>query len=392
MSDDRKSALDFVLDHQACRRSDFEAEMIRKARDELDGLRAALADAEGKIAEAEDEAAYAEERFEAGRAAGRADVGKYSNAIGRIESLVGIAGARPLDETVEAVKKALADAEAPRVRAVRARRGGLAARQLPSAGLARPERRPPREGGAMKELPILFSGEMVRAILAGRKTQTRRLVKPMAGEQSQWLTVDAIGGVPHGEMKCGGWQMHHPKAGQRQEWSPGKFIDIAPDSPLGWIRSPFGEAGDRLWVRETFSPRGKHGEEAAITEAAFAVLVDGAQVYRDGSAFAALESYAPGAFDDMRFRPSIHMPRWASRITLEVTGVHVERLHDITEEDARAEGVTPETDIPPGFLNSHGDPTTCRGAFAMLWDRINAKRAPWASNPWVWVVGFRRLS
>ena len=218
----------------------------------------------------------------------------------------------------------------------------------------------------MKERDILFSAPMVRAILEGRKTVPRRLVKPSPGLQSTWLDHDKIQLVPHGEMIGGGWQMHQPLAGTKQPYGL-----VEHDSPLGWVKSPFGDPGDRLWVRETW-------------------------------------------FDDFggEDRPSLFMPRAASRITLEVVGVRVERLHEITDSDVAAEGTPrikndadgyPCPSCPLGI----GDPlppgeagcTDCfntgvapRAYFSKLWDSIYAERAPWASNPWVWRVEFRKVA
>lgn len=150
-------------------------------------------------------------------------------------------------------------------------------------------------------------------------------------------------------------------------------------------QAPYGQPGDRLWVRESFAPVDGTGHKCSTRDAAFVVLSDGAQVYRDGDVYPPLPEYQRGAFDGIKWRPSIHMPRWASRITLEVISVRVERLQDISEKDARAEGVeAPEAEFG-GFDNPHSV------AFRNLWDSINAKRAPWASNPWVRCVEFKRV-
>lgn len=227
----------------------------------------------------------------------------------------------------------------------------------------------------MNERPILFSDAMVRAILSGAKTQTRRVVEPMPGQQSQWLSVSLIGKSPQLSMSqvsdALGAQMDHPEGG-----------------PLGWVACLYGKPGARLWVRERFSPRDKHGRPAkTIAEAAFVVLADGAQVYRDGEYSPALARYAPGAFDGIKYRPAIHMPRWASRLTLEVTSVRVERVQSINDEDARAEGAL-------YAKTQWANAETVRDSFAHLWDSINGKRprCSWCDNPWVWVVGFRRMT
>ena len=178
----------------------------------------------------------------------------------------------------------------------------------------------------MKERPILFSAPMVRAILEGRKTQTRRLVKLRPGQE-----------IEHGAV----FSARDP------------FLML----------SPYGSPGDRLWVRETFHGGGNGGAEVAF-KADYLI-----------------------ARDVKRWTPAIHMPRRLSRITLEVTGVRVERLQDISEEDARAEGID-AVRVQTGPAALAGRPWATE--FCALWDSLNAKRAPWASNPWVWVVEFRR--
>lgn len=185
-------------------------------------------------------------------------------------------------------------------------------------------------GERAQERPIIFSGAMVRAILDERKTQTRRVVR----------------GHPH-TME-----------------------------PLN-IGCPYGVPGDRLWVRETWGQT-EQGDEWG---------------YYRGKADARLPVLfraddPTGGDDDEYWRPSIHMPRWASRITLEVIGVRVERVQDISEDDARAEGVTPTA---PLGKTGHAVGAEYAAAFAALWDSINGKRAPWASNPWVWAVEFQRV-
>lgn len=158
--------------------------------------------------------------------------------------------------------------------------------------------------GDVKERPILFSGPMVKAILAGKKTQTRRLVKAPRGSEPSHAGVD---------FGC-----------------------------------PYGQLFDRLWVRESWQCNHADQDRSKV-------------------------NYRADGRDRLLWTPSIHMPRWASRITLEVTDVRVQRLQDISEEDAKAEG-------------AEG-----REAFASLWDAINGNRASWASNPWTWAIGFRVL-
>lgn len=216
-----------------------------------------------------------------------------------------------------------------------------------------------------KERPILFTGPLVRAILEGRKTQTRRLVKATGGRVRIPGTRRALVLGEQGLM-----------------WRPHGGAELQP-YPRPEEASPYGVPGDRLWVREAHyiypSPapcwtglpmrRGEHKGQPAIA------------YYREGF---------DRAFSG-RWRPSIHMPRWASRIDLRVTSVRVERLQDISEEDARAEGVDMShrlVALDSGQEYGPGEGAALR--FRLLWDSINAKRAPWESNPWVWVVSFER--
>ena len=232
------------------------------------------------------------------------------------------------------------------------------------------------------ERPILFNATMVRAILSGAKTVTRRPVAPMAGRQRQWLTPALLTQSPRltmcrlSEADGGdlGAQMEHPKGG-----------------PLGWVRCPFGAPGDRLWVRETWALahlsvdcEGVCDDVEEFTGRLIAANRDGywAPIY---AADADDINNHPSDRLVKRYRPSIHMPRWASRLMLEVVSVRVERLQDITEADAEAEGLARNEDFDRGpYANA-------REEFAQLWNSINGKRAPWVSNPWVWVITFKPL-
>lgn len=215
----------------------------------------------------------------------------------------------------------------------------------------------------MKEKPILFSGEMVRAILSGAKTQTRRVVKPQphAGVRE---TVVVVGNV------LSGFEDGHGRQ----------------------LRCPFGQPGDRLWVRETFLHELQNYEIADTGDYDSFFVHNGKIEYgADGAKERHLYPNRIGS-PWMAKRPSIHMPRWASRITLEVTDVRVERLQDISEDDARAEGVEPiKRWTHYGEGATDGGRLYWRQPFCELWDSINAKRAPWASNPWVWCIEFKRV-
>ncbi|WP_438335272.1 hypothetical protein ACSYAE_09085 [Edwardsiella tarda] len=197
----------------------------------------------------------------------------------------------------------------------------------------------------MKERPIIFNDEMVRAILSGTKTMTRRPVKPQPADDIRLYQLpnpEHIGYVSSIKHKFGSRTTH---------------------------LCPYGQPGDRLWVRETFGDCGVRFVYRADTD--------------DGT-----------ACQVKRWTPSIHMPRWASRITLEITGVRVERLQDITEDDARAEGISPAGELlpeyPDAYLTPRGGLSTVRVAFRRLWKSIYGDTG-WNSNPWVWVIAFRRV-
>ena len=191
----------------------------------------------------------------------------------------------------------------------------------------------------MRERPILFSAPMVRATLEGRKTQTRRVIKPQP-------------------------EMVEDRRTTAWEGDPATLLRLLKANNRG---CPYGKPGDRLWVRETCKLK-SYGKP--ISEGWGGTIVE----YKDENKKEVLNKYATGTND--KWRPSIHMPRWASRITLEVTGIRVERLRDITLQDVLAEGCMLSTskDEPLDYQN--------------LWESINGPEL-WASNPWVWVVEFR---
>lgn len=214
------------------------------------------------------------------------------------------------------------------------------------------------------ERPILFSTEMVQAILAGRKTQTRRVMKPQ-------LTIDG-------------------KRARRWE---------VPDMLK---HCPYGQRGDLLWVRETWQAISPDEYERPLGECDIYYKADGEH---------------PGLFnpDDptepkQTWRPSIYMPRWASRLTLRVTDVRIERVQDISDDDALAEGIRQFDYGIDSYAQARGEEVpvyaygteklafgamhnTPKDAFSRLWDSINAKRGfSWDTNPWIWAIEFLMLT
>lgn len=227
----------------------------------------------------------------------------------------------------------------------------------------------------VRERPIIFSGEMVRAILAGAKTQTRRVVtKGTSTANAKWehLHWELPVFIDPG-LGAGGYL-------KVPYWVPGDDWDEKRDR----VRCRWA-IGDRLWVKETFNCF-RWDEDGACEILSQVPKVPTSCVV------------ARRATDDdrIKWRPSIYMPRWASRLTLEVLDVQPERLQDISEEDAKAEGVVPLTGFAPdqpvlgdSLRRTQGShPHTL--AFVCLWDDINTDRGyPWASNPWVWKTTFR---
>ena len=222
----------------------------------------------------------------------------------------------------------------------------------------------------MKERPILFNAPMVRALMAGTKTQTRRIVKPVKFYPDFGCAVGQVGGV---------WRYGSPAAlGLRERgdhWSVVLKGDVlqrmCTSEAYGWgagAGCPYGvPGGDRLYVRETWAA--PHAYDHLPPR----LIPQDARIH-----YAATEDRG-----GLLWRPSIHMPRWASRITLEVTGVRVERLHACNEVDAIAEGAPwAACGAPQG--GSH------KAGFAQLWEQINGDGS-WEANPWLWVIEFRRL-
>ncbi|WP_323100474.1 ASCH domain-containing protein [Klebsiella variicola] len=228
----------------------------------------------------------------------------------------------------------------------------------------------------MTERGMIFNAEMVRAILDGRKTQTRRPVKFPVLDKN--LGCELAGNELAGELSAG-----------------------------NYLNSAFGKPGDRVWVRETWGvvsheldedgriqPWTPNRPATAIHEMPF-----GNGYYSGHAIYAADGDFTWGdddGYEDGRscWKPSIHMPKAASRILLEITDVRVERLNAISEEDATAEGVPPAgsllPDYPGTFLTPKGDFATAKVAFQRLWESIYGEESRKA-NGWVWVISFKRV-
>lgn len=239
----------------------------------------------------------------------------------------------------------------------------------------------------MKVRPILFSGAMVRALLDGTKTQTRRVVKP----QPERRNIEQIGNMLGFKKRQGDGFWLWPNARERI-----------------LAECPYGQPGDRLWVRETWQvaretldyetggeydvfewpdelgdPRlHLNGDARFGMKAGLFYAADGE--HKNPSVFYNLTGIDNKTIlrpREITWRPSIHMPRWASRITLEITSVRVERLQNISRGDAMGEG------CPFQNMAQGDDP---RQWYAQLWDRLNGTGS-WDANPWVWVIEFRPI-
>ncbi|MCD5925967.1 hypothetical protein LB363_23510 [Klebsiella pneumoniae] len=211
----------------------------------------------------------------------------------------------------------------------------------------------------MTERGMIFNSEMVRAILDGRKTQTRRIMAPQPADDIErciFPNPEAIGWKSSLRHKHGSTTAHF---------------------------CHYGKPGDRIWVRETWAEAGASAPDLKLYRANYPEHVP--SIYEN----------VPLA-EEIRWTPSIHMPRWASRILLEITDVRVERLNAISEEDAEAEGIDMEAlyDSQDCYdciadHNMTGRPTVT-GAFKYLWESIYGEEG-WKSNPWVWVIEFKRV-
>ncbi|HIB9011799.1 TPA: hypothetical protein ACWYG6_004555 [Citrobacter braakii] len=199
----------------------------------------------------------------------------------------------------------------------------------------------------ISERGMIFNAEMVRALLDGRKTQTRR---PIKWKQTRFTEI-----------------------GEREDGSKWPWSEDAEHACDFWHPCPFGAVGDRIWVREAFRVHSRATDVATL-------------VYKasERNSWTEQTRRVPVAVCNKpatpeKWTPSLHMPRWASRILLEITGVRVERLRSMSQDDARAEGVI----AAPG-------PMEAGLAFRELWDSIYDEES-WKANPWVWVIEFKRV-
>ncbi|ELZ9401814.1 hypothetical protein PJ699_004774 [Klebsiella pneumoniae] len=197
------------------------------------------------------------------------------------------------------------------------------------------------------ERGMIFNGEMVRALLDGRKTQTRR---PIKWKQTRFTEI-----------------------GEREDGSKWPWSEDAEHACDFWHPCPFGAVGDRIWVREAFRVHSRATDVATL-------------VYKasERNSWTEQTRRVPVAVCNKpatpeKWTPSLHMPRWASRILLEITGVRVERLRSMSQDDARAEGVI-----------AASGPMEAGLAFRELWDSIYGEES-WKANPWVWVIEFKRV-
>lgn len=222
----------------------------------------------------------------------------------------------------------------------------------------------------MKERPILFSGSMVKPILEGRKTQTRRVVKNSEG----WNEApDVMDGVPFWDYATNydGEVQHNTQYGKP---------------------CPYGKPGDILYVKETWLPEIAHScsvDSCDCSDVWVNYLADGLNIYyRDHEI--PPHWTMPAASLKGKNVPSLFMPRWASRILLEITEVRVERLNDISQSDAIAEGAPPSHPTIDNVSREFGFTDWSRSWFGQTWESINGKDS-WNANPWVWVITFKKI-
>lgn len=222
----------------------------------------------------------------------------------------------------------------------------------------------------MKERGMIFNAEMVRAILDGRKTQTRRIIKP-----------------------------------QPVMYEPGQSVHVS-DMINDALRCPLGKPGDRLWVRETWGVVSHALDDSgriidwnpdrpatSLHEMPFGQgYYSGHAIYRADGTFTWGDDDGNGEYS--RWHPSIHMPRAACRILLEITNIRIARLNDISEADAVTEGIPLAGELlpeyPGTYLTPRGDFATAKVAFQRLWEFVCGEES-WKANPWVWVIEFKRI-
>jgi len=218
----------------------------------------------------------------------------------------------------------------------------------------------------VKEKPILFNPEMVRAVLSGKKTQTRRIMMPQPEHRENDAVKGSYGTFFHG------WNLDHKCV------SVSDFIKYC----------PYGQIGQEIWVRETHYLYGfwnKKSEKTKTGKQKYEFIDDkeyGVKFLDKPPANIQTKRSGLGWFK----RPSIFIPRWASRIQLKITDIRVERVQDISESDARNEGITYSAGGQSKEFMERNSPINC---FKYLWDSINEKRGySWKSNPFVWIVEF----
>ncbi|WP_419721080.1 hypothetical protein [Pectobacterium brasiliense] len=212
----------------------------------------------------------------------------------------------------------------------------------------------------MKERGMIFNAEMVRAILDGRKTQTRRIIKPQPFDRSQYRRdhqIEIISGRAENGDEIDGLYAYTKSTGGT--WD---------------AKCPFGQPGDRLWVRETSGLQVRRDALGGTGEF---------RVYRASNPDAIRFTTASGKAYPIKWTPSIHMPRWASRITLEITDVRVEKLKHIPRDGIIAEGYPAERAIDGGDY----DPFLW---YRDLWESLYGDGS-WQKNPWVWVIEFKQI-
>lgn len=221
----------------------------------------------------------------------------------------------------------------------------------------------------VKERPIIFSAPMVRAILEGRKTQTRRIVKPQPAKR----LVEGLG---------------HVTIGMNPEDDGSIWYDTDCIGPGTEVRCPYGCVGDRLWVKETWRPFVAHqceypGGACDCDQVYINYAADGQDVFFDDGNIPDEWGF-PKTARRGNVSP-LFMPRWASRFTLEITDVRVQRVQEISEADANAEGFNPGKQFGPDTIR-----TTSTNIFAGYWNHINGTGS-WESNPWAWAISFKRI-